>query len=117
MNFSCSMAPSQLKQLKASLREQGIVGPQKSKKQKKQASNSRVNNDKRIARHAAIEGIRDKFNPFEVKKQGRPSKYQFANGPNQYGGASVARPGVTRGLGEETVCIGSRSFRSLLINV
>ena len=50
------MPPSQLKRLKASLREQGIVGPQKSKKQKKENAQSGANKDKRVNRNAALAG-------------------------------------------------------------
>ena len=53
-----------------------------------------------MARNAALQGIREQFNPFEVKAPARPSKYEFANGPTK---KFLARPGVTKGLGEETV--------------
>ena len=96
------MPPSQLKRLKASLREQGVTGPQKSKKQKNRASQDRVAKDKRVARAAALEGIREQFNPFEIKQQARPNKFTVANGSSS-NEAVVGRPGVTRGLGEETV--------------
>ena len=99
------MPPSQLKRLKTSLREQGVVGPQKSKKQKKQASKNGVSKDSRIQRNAALQGIREQFNPFEVKAPPR-SKYEFAS--NRTAGGRVdkgtmSRPGVTKGLGEQNV--------------
>ena len=99
------MAPSQLKRLKSSLRENGIVGPQKSKKQKKQAIKNGSFKEGRIQRNAALQHIRDQFNPFEIKAPAR-DKYQFAiNRP--VGGrvvkGVVGRPGVTKGLGEEKV--------------
>ena len=97
------MPASQLKQLKASLREQGVVGPQKSKKQKKQAARQGASKDKRVAKGVALDGIREKFNPFEAKTSARGSKYQFANGPGANGPVAVGRPGVTKGLGEEAV--------------
>lgn len=100
------MAPSQLKRLKASLRDQGVVGPQKSKKQKIQAASDRASKDKRVSRNVALEGIREQFNPFEVKKLARPTKFAPANGSAN--GAIVGRPGVTRGLGEENV----RSYKA-----
>lgn len=96
------MPASQLKQLKASLRDQGIVGPQRSKKQKKQAGKANATKERRIARSEALDNIRDKFNPFEAKAPAKGAKFQFANAQN--GSAPVARPGVTRGLGEEVVC-------------
>ncbi|EXJ74227.1 uncharacterized protein A1O5_02522 [Cladophialophora psammophila CBS 110553] len=90
------MAPSQLKQLKASLHESGVLGSQKSKKQRK--SNSK-DAQKRAQRNAALEGIRERFNPFEVKAPARKAKYEFVNAKNTK--PTVGRPGVTRGLGEE----------------
>jgi nucleolar protein 14 len=104
--FTTEMPPSQLKRLKTSLREQGIVGPQKSKKQKKQNSQSGANNEKRIQRATALNGIREKFNPFEFKTSARGPKFDVTG--NRTGGvggvkARKARPGVTKSLGEETV--------------
>ncbi|KAL6240526.1 nucleolar complex protein 14 [Rhinocladiella similis] len=89
------MAPSQLKQLKASLREHGIRGPQKSKKER-QATGKDA--QKRSQRHAALESIRERFNAFEVKGPKR-EKFEVASGRKLQ--ASSVRPGVTRGLGEE----------------
>lgn len=90
------MAPSQLKQLKASLREGGILAPQKSKKQRK-TTNRDAN--ARQKRNAALECIREKFNPFEVKAPSRTPKYDISS--NRPTKNVVERPGVTRGLGEE----------------
>jgi nucleolar protein 14 len=90
------MAPSQLKQLKASLRENGVLGPQKSKKQKKATSKDA---QKRIQRNAALEVIRERFNPFEVKAPARRDKFEVAS--NKVSKPAIGRPGVTRGLGEE----------------
>jgi nucleolar protein 14 len=95
------MAPSQLKRLKASLREHGIVGPQKSKQQKKQASKNGISKEKKMQRSAALQGIRDQFNPFEAKPA-RSSKYEFVNSDRKATSA-IVRPGVTKGLGEEIV--------------
>lgn len=100
------MPPSQLKRLKTSLREQGVVGPQKSKKQKKQVSKNGVLRDSRIQRNAALQGIREHFNPFEVKAPPR-SKYEFASTravAGKFEKGTISRPGVTKGLGEENVC-------------
>ena len=100
------MPSSQLKKLKTSLREQGIVGPQKSKKQKKQASRGGALKDSRIQRNAALQGIREQFNPFDVKTPSR-SKHEFASA-KAFGGrlekGAISRPGVTKSLGEENVC-------------
>ena len=90
------MPPSQLKQLKASLHEHGVVGPQKSKKQRKANSKDA---GKRLQRNAALESIRERFNPFETKTSARPQKYAVVT--NKEVKAPVGRPGVTRGLGEE----------------
>ena len=90
------MPPSQLKQLKASLHEHGVVGPQKSKKQRKANSKDA---GRRLQRNAALENIRERFNPFETKTSARPQKYPVVT--NKDVKAPVGRPGVTRGLGEE----------------
>ena len=95
-----SMPPSQLKRLKASLREQGITGPQKSKKQKK-AQNKNANH--RAQRATALASIRESFNPFDFKHLARPKKFEYVS--NQSGNASnniLGRPGVTKSQGEET---------------
>ncbi len=106
------MPASQLKRLKASLREQGVVGPQKSKKQKKQASKNGALKDSRIHRNAALQGIREQLNPFDVKAPSR-AKYEFVSNKvveSRVAKGAVSRPGVTKGLGEENVEI-------LLLNI
>ena len=90
------MPPSQLKQLKASLHEHGVLGPQKSKKQRKANSKDA---QKRLQRNAALDGIRERFNPFETKTSARPQKYEVVS--NKEVKRAVERPGVARGLGEE----------------
>lgn len=100
------MPPSQLKRLKTSLREQGVTGPQKSKKQKKQASKNGAFRDSRIQRNAALAGIREQFNPFEARAPARPSKHDVFSSRGMAGkgaNGAVARPGVTKGFGEEQV--------------
>lgn len=97
------MPHSQLKRLRTSLREQGVVGPQKSKKQKKQASQNGALKESKIQRNAALQGIREQFNPFEVKATPK-AKYDFASNRNVAGRvakSAISRPGVTKGLGEE----------------
>ena len=99
------MPPSQLKRLKTSLREKGITGPQKSKKQKQQARKNGQNVESRIQRNASLQSLREQFNPFEVQAPARRSKYDFVNsrGSNgQAGKGQLGRPGVTKSLGEET---------------
>jgi len=99
------MPPSQLKRLKASLREQGITGQQKSKKEKKQARGQ--NADQRVQRQAALQNIRDSFNPLEIKAPSRPSKFQATTSKTASGrpNGAIGRPGVTKSMGEEAVCI------------
>src|SRR5690242_6154831 len=93
------MPPSQLKRLKASLREQGITGPQKSKKQKKSQNK---NADARAQKHSALASIRESFNPFEFKHLARPKKFEYVS--NNAGDAKkiLGLPGVTKSQGEET---------------
>lgn len=104
--ITAEMPPSQLKRLKTSLREQGIFGPQKSKKQKKQNSQTGANSEKRIQRTAALNSIREKFNPFEFKASARGPKFDVTSNKNIGGGVAKggkARPGIAKGLGEEAV--------------
>jgi len=96
------MPPSQLKRLKASLREQGIVGPQQSKKQRKQNAQNGVNKEKRVHKKVALDGIREQFNPFEFKLSGKAPKFDVTTNKIQ-GKGIVRRPGVAKGLAEERV--------------
>ncbi|PLN82722.1 Nop14-like protein [Aspergillus taichungensis] len=94
------MPPSQLKQLKSSLRDSGVVGPQKSKKQKRQNAKTGAGGQERIRRNAALEAIRDRFNPFEIKTAASRSKFDVTT---RDGGSKTDknhRPGVTKSLGE-----------------
>ncbi|CAK7199595.1 nucleolar complex protein 14 [Sporothrix eucalyptigena] len=112
------MAGSQLKRLKASLLDQGIIGPQKSKKQKKQAAEeARANQaagrgygttssgDKRLKKSAALETIREQFNPFQFKMNARGPKFPVtslknANVPENLRGIK-GRPTVSLSRAEE----------------
>ncbi|KAF2869303.1 nucleolar protein 14 [Massariosphaeria phaeospora] len=93
------MPPSQLKRLKTSLREQGITGPQKSKKQKKSQNK---NADQRAQKSAALASIRESFNPFEFKHLHRPSKHEYVTNRPQDVKKVLGRPGVMKSKGEET---------------
>jgi nucleolar protein 14 len=94
-----AMPPSQLKQLKTSLRDQGLVGPQKSKKQKKLAAKDAGQRQKRTA---ALQSIRERFNPFEIKLPARKEKFLVVSVKDVRAAKGVqGRPGVTKGLGEE----------------
>ncbi|KAK8140500.1 nucleolar complex protein 14 [Apiospora sp. TS-2023a] len=91
------MAGSQLKRLKASLHKEGLIGPQKSKKDKKRDSKSGV---KRMDKRAALEGIREQFNPFDLKHNVRGPKFEVtSNRPTNK--AIHGRPMEARSAAEE----------------
>ncbi|KAI5310130.1 nucleolar complex protein 14, partial [Ascosphaera atra] len=93
------MPPSQLKQLKASLKDSGVLGPQKSKKQKKQNAKSGAAADTRVKRNAALADIRERFNPFEFKAPTKSKKFDVTTRDPEENVRH--RPGVTKSLGEE----------------
>ncbi|KAL6868389.1 Nop14-like protein [Trichoderma novae-zelandiae] len=97
------MAGSQLKRLKASLREQGITGPQKSKKQRRKlAQEDPSRNDKRLHRGVVLEGIREQFNPFDLKHAARGPKFEVTTNRPKPGNASIkGRPGLAKAAAEE----------------
>ncbi|PSR82165.1 nucleolar protein 14 [Coniella lustricola] len=96
------MPASQLKRLKASLKDQGIVGPQQSKKQKKKnAQDERGRNDRRLQRGAALESIREQFNPFQFKTNARGPKFEVTTLKPETKKGILGRPGVAKALGEE----------------
>ncbi|KAJ5728611.1 uncharacterized protein N7483_003119 [Penicillium malachiteum] len=95
------MPPSQLKQLKASLRDSGVVGPQQSKKQKRQNAKTGVTAQNRNQRNAALQAIRDRFNPFEIKVGTGRGKFDVTTRDGNSASAVRERPGVTKSLGEE----------------
>ena len=96
------MPPSQLKRLKASLREQGIIGPQQSKKQKKQNAQNGVNKEKKVHRTAALNSIREQFNPFEYKEPSRKPKFQVTT--EHSAKTALRRPGLQKSQAEQAVC-------------
>ncbi|KAK3394691.1 nucleolar protein 14 [Podospora didyma] len=99
------MAGSQLKRLKASLKEQGIIGAQKSKKQKRQnAQDLKGTSDKRLQRSEALESIREQFNPFQFKTNARGPKFDVTTLKSANDRTSKGihgRPGVSKSKGEE----------------
>jgi Nop14-like family. len=99
------MPPSQLKQLKASLRENGVLGPQKSKKEKRQNAKTGVGAKNRNQREVALQAIRDRFNPFEIKTINKSSKFDVTTRDGNTTAGGGARPGVTKSLGEERVSL------------
>ena len=103
------MPPSQLKRLKASLREQRIVGPQKSKKQKKQSAQNGADKEKRVHRTAALNGIREQFNPFEYRVPAKGPKFEVTTSSgteSKNGKGVIRRPGVAKSREEERVYLG-----------
>lgn len=104
------MAGSQLKRLKSSLRDQGIIGPQKSKKQKKQAAeearaNGGGSSEKRLRKTAALETIREQFNPFQFKMNARGPKFPVTSLRSQKEGLRgiKGRPQAALSRSEEKV--------------
>lgn len=96
------MPASQLKRLRASLREQGIVGPQQSKKQKKNhAKDERGRNERRLQRGAALESVREQFNPFQFKTNARGPKFDVTTAKPEKKKGILGRPGMAKALGEE----------------
>ena len=101
------MPPSQLKRLKTSLRETGVTGPQKSKKQKKAVTSS-TTTASRVNRNTALTQIRHTFSPYEYNTAAaRPAKFPSvshatANATGKrYRDVLTRRPGVSKAAGEE----------------
>jgi nucleolar protein 14 len=99
------MPGSQLKRLKASLKDQGIIGPQQSKKQKrKNTLDQKAVSGKRLNRSEALEGIREQFNPFQFKTSARGPKFEVTTlkpaNDNRLKGIN-GRPGLAKSVGEE----------------
>ncbi|KAI1808286.1 Nop14-like protein [Daldinia bambusicola] len=96
------MAGSQLKRLKASLRDKGVIGPQLSKKQKKKnAQDGKANNNRRYQKAADLEGIREEFNPFDLKHNARGPKFQVTTNRPVASTTAKGRPTEAKSLGEE----------------
>ncbi|KAF3927367.1 hypothetical protein ABW21_db0204158 [Orbilia brochopaga] len=90
--------PSQLKRLRESLKNAGVIGqPQKSKKAKKRARQNKSGNDAKLSKEAALQSIREEFNPFEIKKT--KEKFSVTGGRKVKG--TVGRPGVSKQIGED----------------
>jgi nucleolar protein 14 len=88
-----------LKQLKASLQDKGLDGPQKSKKQRKAGAQD---GGTRHRRNVALRDIRERFNPFEVKTPAHKKKFEVVSASNDRPKkGSQGRPGVTKRVGEE----------------
>ncbi|KAI9886815.1 MAG: hypothetical protein M1823_001386 [Watsoniomyces obsoletus] len=99
------MPASQLKRLRASLREEGVIGPQKPKTKRKRQAGNGGGQTSTAHRMDALRTIREQFNPFE-SQQPKKSKGKFEATSAQDGVRGLApkvkgRPGVTKGHGEE----------------
>ena len=97
------MPPSQLKQLKNSLRQSGITNTSQSKKRKR--DDSSVAQD-RAHRQAVLDDLRDTFKPFDKKTNSRPRKFE-ALSLESYRSKNrnvVGRPGLSKARGEQIVC-------------
>lgn len=97
------MPPSQLKQLKSSLRDSGVLGPQQSKKQKRQNAKSGANANSRAQRNSALQAIRDRFNPFEIKAPVKQVKFDATTRDGSRSDMNRVRPGAKKSAGEEKV--------------
>lgn len=99
------MPPSQLKQLKTSLRESGVIRPPQSKKKRRQdeKDGGAKARQSRIQRNAALAKIREQFNPFEIKAPSRNAKFDVTTRDGSVKAGNYSRPGVTKSLGEERV--------------
>lgn len=103
------MAGSQLKRLKASLKENGVIGPQRSKKEKKKnAQDLKANDVKRLKRGETLDSIREQFNPFQFQTNSRNPKFEVTTLKPAAGNAAMriaGRPGVAKSLGEQRVSL------------
>ena len=91
------MPPSQLKRLKASLHAAGVIGNQKSKKDKQR--NAKAAADARVDKNSKLQSIREEFNPFELKTT---RVKHDVSGRGKVKGVQ-GRPGISKQIGEETV--------------
>lgn len=104
------MGESQLKRLKASLRQAGITGQQKPKKPSaKQKQSSSHSNHSRLDRNVALQSIREEFNPFEIKTT---REKHSISGRGRVKGAQ-GRPGLSKQIGEDNVGFNRREHSSL----
>jgi nucleolar protein 14 len=92
------MPESQLKRLKASLRNAGVTGQQKPKKAKNRRKET-GGNDSRLDRNVALQSIREEFNPFEIKKT--KEKHHIVGQTKVRG--KEGRPALSKQIGEEHV--------------
>ncbi|AOA64740.1 Maturation and nuclear export of 40S ribosomal subunits interacting protein [Komagataella phaffii CBS 7435] len=89
------MAGSQLKKLKATLKEAGLTGQTNVKQKGKRHSRKTPSDTRRDDRAQVISRIREQFNPFEVRKG--KTKFEVSNGRS----VGVAKPSVSKQVGEQ----------------
>ncbi|KAF8424701.1 nucleolar protein 14 [Tirmania nivea] len=90
------MPASQLKRLKTSLKAAGVIGNQKSKKEK--LRNAKAGSDARVDKQSKLRNIREEFNPFELKTT---RVKHDVSGRGKLKGVQ-GRPGISKQIGEET---------------
>ncbi|KAF8456365.1 nucleolar protein 14 [Terfezia claveryi] len=90
------MPASQLKRLRASLKAAGVIGNQKSKKEKQR--NVKAGSDARVDKQSKLQNIREEFNPFELKTT---RLKHDVSGRGKVKGIQ-GRPGISKQIGEES---------------
>ncbi|TQS37527.1 hypothetical protein Golomagni_01994 [Golovinomyces magnicellulatus] len=93
------MPPSQLKRLKTTLRERGIIGNQQSKKQKKRNTQNGLSQQSKLDRQDALTEIREQLNPFEYKTIAKNQKFEVTSQVATQ--LLVKRRGLIKGRDEE----------------
>lgn len=89
------MAGSQLKRLKARLKEAGLTGQTNKKRKGKKHSRKTPNESRRADRQRLVQEIRDEFNPFDLKMtRGKRTDAKSKN-------LTVGKPGISKQRGEE----------------
>lgn len=107
------MPPSQLKRLKVSLREHGIVGPQKSRKNVKNVRKN-INQERKVTRELALASIREQLNPFEYKPSQSRSKLETTS--QNITKIPTGRPSTKKSYEEETVQLNPLNIFTNIIN-
>jgi nucleolar protein 14 len=99
------MAPSQLKRLKSSLRQAGLVGQQKPSGKKSRKAGG-TGSESRVERSIKLQNIREEFNPFDLKQ----TKQKWdVSGREKVKGVK-GQPGISKQAGEDEVCRGGMSL-------
>lgn len=89
------MAGSQLKRLKARLKEAGLTGQTNKKRNGKKHSRKTPNETRRADHQRLVQEIRDEFNPFDLKMtRGKRADARSKN-------MTVGKPGISKQRGEE----------------